>query len=229
MALALQFLDFRGLVLGTHTREDPVNAQILGYGVRDGLRVAGDHDDLGTRRVQCVDGVAGLGADLVGKPECSDHFAVGEDVENDRALLSPLVCDGELFGGMLLKQVGAADLDYLTVNSCLHAHSWRRGEVAGARHSHVTGLRRTGDGASEWVLTVRLGGRCQREHVCFLISADGVDRGDGGFAFGEGAGLVEQHGVDGAHGFESEPILDQYPAAGGALSRNRDDQRDCET
>ena len=49
---------------------------------------------------------------------------------------------------------------------------------------------------------------------------------DGRLALGQGAGLVEQDGVDGAHALQREPVLDEHAAAGGAFGRDRDDQRD---
>ena len=52
------------------------------------------------------------------------------------------------------------------------------------------------------------------------------DRGDGRLALGQRAGLVEQHGVDGAHALQREPVLDQHAAAGGAFGRDRHHQRD---
>ena len=45
-------------------------------------------------------------------------------------------------------------------------------------------------------------------------------------ARGEGAGLVEQHGVDRAHPLQREPVLHQDPGAGRQRRRERDDQRD---
>jgi hypothetical protein len=42
-----------------------------------------------------------------------------------------------------------------------------------------------------------------------LVEVDTVDAGDRVFAFCEGAGLVEQDGVDGAHTFERQPVLDE--------------------
>src|SRR5690625_2334344 len=38
-----------------------------------------------------------------------------------------------------------------------------------------------------------------------------VDPGDGGLTFGQGASLVEQYGIHGAHGFQGQPVFNQYP------------------
>ena len=79
------------------------------------------------------------------------------------------------------------------------------------------------------MLAGRFGGGREGEQLVLGATADGLDAGQGGLAPGEGAGLVEQHGVHGAHLLEREAVLDQHPAAGGALGRDRDHQRDRET
>ena len=59
-----------------------------------------------------------------------------------------------------------------------------------------------------------------------LETPDAGDAGDGMFAGGEGAGLVEQHGVDRAHPFEREAVLDEDPGPGAHRGRDRDHERD---
>ena len=50
--------------------------------------------------------------------------------------------------------------------------------------------------------------------------------GDRVGAAGQGAGLVEEHGVDGAHPLEGQAVLHQDPVAGRHRGRERDHQRD---
>ena len=54
-----------------------------------------------------VDGVAGLGPDLVGELQAADHRPVPEDVEDDRALGAPGIRRGELALGPLLEEISA--------------------------------------------------------------------------------------------------------------------------
>ena len=52
------------------------------------------------------------------------------------------------------------------------------------------------------------------------------DAGDGVGALGERAGLVEQDGVDRAHPFEGEPVLDEDPGLRRHCGRDGDHERD---
>ena len=73
------------------------------------------------------------------------------------------------------------------------------------------------DGAREGVLAVGLGRGGEREELIGGASLSGGDVGDGRFALREGAGLVEEDGVDTAHALQGETVLDEHAAAGGAL------------
>ncbi len=82
------------------------------------------------------------------------------------------------------------------------------------------------DGACHWVFAVGFDGGGQGEQ---LLAAGAVGSGDVfefGFAFGQGAGLVEQDDVDGAHALQRHPVLDQHSGAGCLLGGDGDDQRD---
>ena len=82
------------------------------------------------------------------------------------------------------------------------------------------------DGPGQRVLGVGFGAGGEGEHLVLAVAGGGLDGGDGGLALGEGAGLVEQHGVDGAHRLQREPVLDQHAAAGGAFGGDGHHQRD---
>ena len=79
------------------------------------------------------------------------------------------------------------------------------------------------------MLTVGLGGGGQGEDLFGIQAAGRLHAGDGGLALGQGAGLVEEHRVDLAHGLQGEAVLDQDAAAGGALGGDGHDQRDRQT
>src|SRR5699024_1399283 len=81
-------------------------------------------------------------------------------------------------------------------------------------------------GPGERVLAVGLGRGGQGEHLVGVQVAGRFDAGDGGLALGQGAGLVEEHRIDLAHGLQREAVLDQDAAAGGALGGDGDHQRD---
>ena len=48
-------------------------------------------------------------------------------------------------------------------------------------------------------------------------------------AFGQGTGLIEEDGVDGAHALQRQTFLDEYPRLCGLLGRDRNDQWDSQT
>ena len=150
-------------------------------------------------------------------------------MQDDRALIAPGVGDGEFVLLVLVEQVGATDLDDGSADGGFDADCRGGGEVRGCGHVEFSGAGGCDDGASERVFTVGLGCGSQRQHLVFGSVACGVDGGDGGLALGQGAGLVEQHRVHGAHGLQREAVLDEHPAAGGALGRDRHHQRDRES
>jgi len=68
------------------------------------------------------------------------------------------------------------------------------------------------------------GGDC--EHVIFCAAIRRRHGRHRVFAFGQGAGLVEQHRADGPHALQRQPILDQQTTACGAFGRDGYHQRD---
>ena len=103
-------------------RHERLGVRVVEGHLKQVLGVSGDHHDLGACGVQGVDGVAGLSADLVGQAKGADDPAVGEDVEDDRALLAPGMGDGQLRQIVVLEQVGATDLDHRAVDARPHPH-----------------------------------------------------------------------------------------------------------
>ena len=176
--------------------------------------------------MQCRDRVTRFGADLVGELQPTDHDAVADDVQDDRALAAPGVGKVDFAGADLFEQARPADADLGTVDRGGDADGGRRRE-AGCR-GHGQSLRRTHDGLRERVLAVGLRRGGEGEDLVGIQVADRFDGGDGGFTLRERAGLVEQDGVDGAHALQGEAVLHEDAAAGGALGRDRHDERDRE-
>ncbi len=86
------------------------------------------------------------------------------------------------------------------------------------------------DGACQRVFGVGLRGGGERQHLVLGAAVPiASDRGDGGLALGQGAGLVEQHRPDRAHALQRHPVLDEHPAARGPLGGDGHDQRDGQT
>ncbi len=82
------------------------------------------------------------------------------------------------------------------------------------------------DGSGEWVLAVGLDTAGDTEQLGLVDASGGGDADDDVFATGQGAGLVEQHGVDGPAGLEGEAVLDEDPVAGTDRAGQRGSQRD---
>jgi hypothetical protein len=70
------------------------------------------------------------------------------------------------------------------------------------------------DGPGERVLAVGLDAAGEAQHLVVVDPVGAGDADDGVLALGEGAGLVEQHGVDRAAGLEGEAVLDEDAVAG---------------
>ena len=77
------------------------------------------------------------------------------------------------------------------------------------------------------MFAVRFDSRGNREKCRFVIVQYRY-RGHPVFAVGQCAGLVEENGIDGAHAFEGETILDEDAILCRHCRRNRNHQRDCQ-
>ncbi|SLH74141.1 Uncharacterised protein [Mycobacteroides abscessus subsp. abscessus] len=100
------------------------------------------------------------------------------------------------------------------------------GEPAGCRDIQAALPGGGHDGARQRVFTVGLGGCGQGQHRIAVMSGGRFDAGQGRGALGQGASLIEEHHIDGAHLFQGQAVFDQNAAAGGALSGDRNHQRD---
>ena len=75
------------------------------------------------------------------------------------------------------------------------------------------------------MLAIGLGGG-QGQQLALGNAVGSHDVGDGVCAFGQGAGLIKQDHVDGAHVLQGQPVLDEHPGFRGPLGGDRDDQGD---
>ena len=152
-------------------------------------------------------------------------------MEDGSSALAPLGGarrEGLAFGQTPLpQQRRTADGGRLTVDARFDAPSRDRTEAFRCRRFDPPISRRGHDGEGNGVLAVSLHRRREGEHLTFG-HAIADHPGDSVPAGGEGAGLVEQHGVDGAHAFEGETVLHQDPGARGDAGRHRDGERDGE-
>ena len=77
------------LVFGEDLGEDLVDAELAADGVGDLPGVAGDHRHVDPDPAEVVDGLSGLGSDLVLEGERSDHLVIVEQVQHCGATLLP--------------------------------------------------------------------------------------------------------------------------------------------
>ena len=224
MSDGLQSRDLGGLVLRADTGEDLIDAQFVGDGLGHRLGVTGDHHHLHAGGVQRVDGVARFGPDLVGQPQRTDHLAVDDDVHHGGARGVPIGGAGQRIEAVLLEQVRSADLDGAAVDGRLHPDRRRGREVACRRQIGLVVVGGCDDRLRQGMLAVRFGRGSQGQDVVLGLACGDLDGGDGGFALGQRARLVEEDDVDVAHRLQRQPVLDQDAAAGGAFGGDRDDQ-----
>src|SRR5699024_10938533 len=142
------------------------------------------------------------GAHLIFHGQGADDLTVADDVEDSGAALGPrpnlLIEHAGSRQIELPEHVGPADEDLRAIDGGLNTAAGGGTEI-GAAQFELGGLGGIGD----------------RGHA-----------GHGMRAFGQGAGFVEEHHVDGAHAFQSHPVLDQDSGFRGPFSGDRDDQRD---
>ncbi len=178
-----------------------------------------------------VDRRSRFGSDLVGDGDRAHDVAVVDDVEDGAAAVAPrrdLVGEpGGLVEVEVVEQRWPADGDMVSVDRRGDATAGDRVELR--RRRHVAELVADGDDRTgDRVLAVGLGGGGQAHHPVRVPTLDGGTVDDGVVALGEGAGLVEEDDIDGAHPLQGEAILDEDPGPGRRRGGDRDHQRDGE-
>ncbi len=164
--------------------------------------------------MQRLDGVPGGVADLVLEADGAEDLVVADDRQDRGAAVAHglhLPADGVGDREVALaEEDGAADGDASAVDVGLDAPAGHGPERRSPGHVHPAVAGGGDDGAGERVLAVGLDGGGEGEEPVGVA----IDRGDVGesvLAPGEGAGLVEQDDVDGAHLLERSPVLDEDP------------------
>ena len=166
--------------------------------------------------VERVDRDLGFRSDLVVEAERTDHIVVTDHVE-DRSGAAPPPLDDRLErlgrGRVeVVDQGGATHGDLVPVDDSLHASSGERHHVGGRWDVVVSGGGDDGLGDGVFAVGLDRGRKGQDAVGVPSIGRRVVD--DRVVASGQGAGLVEQYGVDGSHAFEGQTILHQDPGLG---------------
>src|SRR5699024_9207734 len=125
-------------------------------------------------------------------------------------------------------QVGAPDFDDGVLDGGFDPHSRGRGKICGTGYVEVAGAGSADNGGGSGGLAGGCGRRRQRQDVIFGVVPYRVDPGDGGLAFGQGDGYIEQYRVHGTHRFKGPANIEQHPATGRTFGGNGDHQRNGE-
>lgn len=211
-ALFLEIEDDLDFVLGEGLGDDLVDVGLGGDVVGGAGVVAGDHDGGEAEGFEVGDALGGVGGESVGDGEGSEDLVVLEDDHRGFALVLPGFDDGgEILreGGLLLGGGGAEDGGFLTLNLGDDAFSGD-GLGLGGREERLFGFFSVGvgDGFGEGVFASGFdaGGEA-KEGVGVVL--EGVEVSEDGFAFGEGAGFVEEDGFGFGGSFEGGGVFDE--------------------
>ncbi len=221
--------DLGRLVLGEDLGEHLVDAEVGADGVGHLAGVAGDHHHSTAHLPELVDGLAGLGADLVLEGQGADDVGALHQVEDGGAALPPSARRAGEVGGFtelaLPEQHRAPDGVGGSVDGGSHAPAGDGAEPAGLGHI-ATFVGGGDDGPGQGVLAVGLDRPGDAEDVALGVPGGGRHADDDVLALGQGAGLVEQDGIDGAAGLQREAVLDEDAVPGGHGARQGGGQGD---
>ena len=160
------------------------------------------------------------------------HAVVVDEVDHGVPTPAPAVGHGcqlvRLRDVELAEQRRSSDSNVVSVDVGTHTATGQRLEAGGGgeRAGRSPG---GNDGAGDGVFAVALGCRREAEHLISVVAGDGGVVDDGVVAACERAGLVEQHGVDVAHPFQRQAVLDEDPGASRDRRGDRDHERDRQT
>ena len=172
------------------------------------LGVAGEHEDAEAGVAEGGDGLGGIGAEGVTGVEVADGLVVeGHPEAGDAG-----VGRGD-FGRQgdegLLKEGLVAEETLLAFDF--------GGESAAGKNLHVFGgfpgeavlAGEIDDGVGEGVVGALFGCGGDAEEIVFRVTGEGMDGGEDGAADGEGAGFVEDDGVEVGEALERFPALEE--------------------
>jgi hypothetical protein len=223
--------DLGVLVLGEDLGHDLVDAEVGADGVGHLAGVAGDHDDPLAHGLELGHRFPGFRAQFVLQGQRPDDLALPGQVE-DRSTPGLPSGDGVLQRRGLVEspfaqQGRAAHRVAAALHGGLDTAPGDGSESAGGGQRAALGG--GGDnGPGQGMLAVGLHGAGQAQHLR-LVDAGAGYAGQGVLSLGQGAGLVEEDGVDGPHPFEGQTVLDQDAGPGGQGAREGDHQRDGQT
>ncbi len=193
------------------------------------LVIAGDHDGVNPQLMKRGNGGFRVLFDGVGHGDNASGAVSGGHQHGGLALI--FQSDQRLFqvaqfDVRLIEKPAAADANMLVVHPALHPAGGNGPEVSDGRNIQAF-LPGTGyDGLPQRVFGARFHRRRESKHVALIEVGGGNHVGEGGLAFGDGAGLVEDHGLDVFEGLNGFAGTDQYTGFG-AQSRAHHDGGGC--
>ncbi len=204
--------------------------QLFGDGLGHLAGVTGDHGHLDAPVLQGRHGLAGFRADGVFEADGAQDTVPVDHVQYGGAAVHPGSRGaGQRFrldGAELAQERGPADVNCPSVHGGSDAPAGEGREASGIGDGQVPLAGGTDDGPGDGVFTVGFHGSGQGQQAVSIPARNGGDVLQVGFASGQGTRLVEEDDVDGPHAFQSHPVLDQDPGAGGLFGGDGDDQGD---
>ena len=226
-ALLLQCADLGFLARGQDARNDMVGieadsrADVAGRG---GV-VAGQHHDLQAERLHLGDGGGGRLLHDVGHADDACGLTGQREVERRDAVGAHLVARllqvvGQ--GAGLADEIGIAARNDLARDLAAQTLAGYGLKVGHSGVGQMVLLGALQDGAGQWVLTAKLqtGGHAEQEFLGHVAGAE--DFYNVGLTGGDGAGLIQQHGVGVAGGFEAGGGLEQDAVFGTHAAADHD-------
>ena len=223
-------LDDVALVVGQHLGLDPVDAEAAGDGLGGDPVVAGEHDDLDAVGAQRLERRGGGLLDGVGDGDDPGDLVVDADEDDGGAVGAEPVGLGA--------SAALVSTPWPARNSALPSRtrrpSTRPDDALAGRGVEVGDVRdRSGRRRSAASTTAAPSGcsearstpAASRRSSSRSNPAAGTIVGDRRLALGEGAGLVDDEGVDLLHQLERLGVLDQHAEAGAAADADHDRHR----
>ena len=166
--------------------------------------------------------------DRIGDGDDAGRLAVdGEENGGGAVAAQAFGVGGECIGvdSELLEERGGAERQPLLVHHADDALAGGRVEAAHRRQFELALLRGGDDGGGERMLAAALDAGRELQHLRLVEAGQGHDRDHFRFSFGEGAGLVDDQGVDLFHALQRLGILDQHAGVRAAADADHDRHR----
>ena len=225
---ALQLGDDAALVLGQHLGVDLVDAEPPRHGFGGRAAVAGRHDHLQPERAERGDRLRRRRPDRIGDRDDAGEPAVEGDEHDGLALLAALGCrrghrlDRDM---LVVHQPAVAEEHGASGDLAADALAGERLEIARLLGREVPLARGGDDRLGERMLAAGLDRGGIAENLVFGEARRRLDAGELRLALGEGAGLVDDDGVDRGHALERLGVADEDAGLGAAAGRHHDRDR----